>query len=1184
MGTTRDFHVKTGLVVDSGNVTLTNGNLLVNSGHIDIDNIKIDGQTISTVASNDDINMTPNGTGSVVISKVDINAGTIDGATIATSDIDMHGKTLDLRDATTVHFDDDQISGDAINAGTIGSVTITALAGDLSLGDNNITNVGDINADSISVDEAGNGLNIDFSGANTGTSKLTLGDELAIALDITEGSNSYVKFTTTSGSEKIEFGKDSTFNGTTIDDLGTVTTADINGGTADGVTIGGGTPAAGTFTTLTANDKLNVNAGAAIVGDTASEITLKITGASSQSADIFEVNVHGGTEKFSVSNTGTTVIATADINGGAIDGTTIGASSAAAGTFSSLTATTADINGGTIDGATVGANSASTGKFTTLQATGDASVNGTAKETHTQLQVNADANQHGEFRLHSDIANDDLAGLTYDGIGGLMIVDQAENIHVAQATVFTQGRSGTGNSWAVGRQNPGGSTGGGSYDTGANVFHIGYNAKPFDGIVNSVDDPTMVTNYVMQLDTGGTAKFKGDIILDDGGSLKEAGGTAAFTFDGDGHVTKIGQDTPSSGQFLKWDGSKWVADAVSGGTADSLAADDLTAGDAAVTLTTTTGNITIDAQASDSDIIFKGTDGSSDTTFLTLDGSEEGKAIFNADVTVGDDLTLLSDAAVLGFGADTDVTLTHVADTGLLLNAAMQLQFRDSGLKIHSTANGQLDIDADATIDIVGPVTNITATTGAGIASPSIIFSDTASGKPVVEIKNTTNDTSSAELKFVKDKGAAGADGDDVGKITFVGDDAAQAQTSFGQILVEVSEADNSDEAGKMSLLVAESDGTDTALTAGLVLEGQHATDGVVDVTIGAGSGSVTTIAGNLTVNGTTTTISSTTLEVTDDLITVSKGNDSIANADGSGMEIDATGATNIHWKYVHARTALQSNVDIDLATTSETLKIAGTDVLSNNTLGSGVVTSSLTTVGALDSGSITSGFGNINNGSSTITTTGAITGGSLVADNITIDGNTISSTNSNGDITLTPNGTGEVNIAAGNLNYASTAVTSTGAELNLLDGSSAGTVVNSKAVIYSSAGQVLASTISVDAVAVLDTATANSQSVANGATQTVLSYAYGTFRTAKFIYQITDGTDFESGEILVNYKGASAPSASSDIYLTHYGIVSTKSGNAALVSWDAVKDGTDISLQFTNSTGGTVSYSYDVVTTQVIK
>jgi len=51
---------------------------------------------------------------------------------------------------------------------------------------------------------------------------------------------------------------------------------------------------------------------------------------------------------------------------------------------------------------------------------------------------------------------------------------------------------------------------------------------------------------------------------------------------------------------------------------------------------------------------------------------------------------------------------------------------------------------------------------------------------------------------------------------------------------------------------------------------------------------------------------------------------------------------------------------------------------LTGTTMASNVVTSSLTTVGALNAGSITSGFGTINNGSSTITTTGAITGGSL--------------------------------------------------------------------------------------------------------------------------------------------------------------------------------------------------------------
>ena len=251
MGTARDFHVKTGLVVDGGNVTLSNGNLLVNSGYVDIDNIKIDGQTISTVTGNEAINITPHGTGSVVISKVDINAGTIDGASIATSDITVgSSKTLDVS-AGTLTLANDQISGDKVSGGTIGTTTITALAGDLSLGDNNITNVGDLNADSISVDAAATGLNVDFSGGNTATSKLTLGDNLADALNITEGSNSYMKFVTTNSSEQIVFGKNSTFASTTIADLGTVTTANIDGGSIDGTTIGANSAAAGTFTAIT---------------------------------------------------------------------------------------------------------------------------------------------------------------------------------------------------------------------------------------------------------------------------------------------------------------------------------------------------------------------------------------------------------------------------------------------------------------------------------------------------------------------------------------------------------------------------------------------------------------------------------------------------------------------------------------------------------------------------------------------------------------------------------------------------------------------------------------------------------------------------------------------------------------------------------------------------------------------
>ena len=63
--------------------------------------------------------------------------------------------------------------------------------------------------------------------------------------------------------------------------------------------------------------------------------------------------------------------------------------------------------------------------------------------------------------------------------------------------------------------------------------------------------------------------------------------------------------------------------------ASAIAADNITTGDAAVTLATSSGNITIDAQGGDTDIIFKGTDGSSDITALTLDMSEAGAATFN---------------------------------------------------------------------------------------------------------------------------------------------------------------------------------------------------------------------------------------------------------------------------------------------------------------------------------------------------------------------------------------------------------------------------------------------------------------------------------------------------------------------------------------------------------------------------
>ncbi len=76
------------------------------------------------------------------------------------------------------------------------------------------------------------------------------------------------------------------------------------------------------------------------------------------------------------------------------------------------------------------------------------------------------------------------------------------------------------------------------------------------------------------LEVTGNIATTGDLILDDGGSIKEAGGTAAITIDGSGHVTKIGQDSPSSADVLTYDGSKWVASAPTVGDITGVTAGD----------------------------------------------------------------------------------------------------------------------------------------------------------------------------------------------------------------------------------------------------------------------------------------------------------------------------------------------------------------------------------------------------------------------------------------------------------------------------------------------------------------------------------------------------------------------------------------------------------------------------------
>ena len=127
----------------------------------------------------------------------------------------------------------------------------------------------------------------------------------------------------------------------------------------------------------------------------------------------------------------------------------------------------------------------------------------------------------------------------------------------------------------------------------------------------------------------------------------------------------------------------------------------------------------------------------------------------------------------------------------------------------------------------------------------------------------------------------------------------------------------------------------------------------------------------------------------------------------------------------------------------------------------------SIVTTGALNSGSITSGFGTINNGSSAITTTGLISGGSLDIDDVVINGSTIGHTDDTDLITVADGiatVAGEVSMTT--LDIGGTNVTSTAAELNLVDGSGAGSIVNSKAVIYGSSGELNGTSMDITNVA----------------------------------------------------------------------------------------------------------------------
>ena len=282
---------------------------------------------------------------------------------------------------------------------------------------------------------------------------------------------------------------------------------------------------------------------------------------------------------------------------------------------------------------------------------------------------------------------------------------------------------------------------------------------------------------------------------------------AAVQVDGATDGTSI--TLADSDKFLVDDGgtTKYInASQLNSYTSSSIALDDVSTGDAAVTLATSAGNITIDAQGSDTDIIFKGTDGSSDTTFLTIDGSEAGAATFNNKIV----------ATELDISGDVDIDGTLETDALTINGTTLSETIADTvGAMVSSNTETGIAVtyeDGDNTLDFALGAAQTTIT--------SLLATDIKIG----EDDQTKIDFETAD------------------EIHFYAANAEQVYVADG---IFGPQTDSDVDLGSSSVRWKDAY-VDSVTTTGAV-----------------------TVGGNLTVNGTTTTVNSTTTTVDDPVFTL---------------------------------------------------------------------------------------------------------------------------------------------------------------------------------------------------------------------------------------------------------------------------------------------------------------------------
>jgi len=180
---------------------------------------------------------------------------------------------------------------------------------------------------------------------------------------------------------------------------------------------------------------------------------------------------------------------------------------------------------------------------------------------------------------------------------------------------------------------------------------------------------------VMTLASTGIVTFVDDIVLKDAATIGVASSTSAITIASTGIVTLVDD------LVLK--------DAATIGVASSTSA---------ITIAST-GIVTFVDDILIKDVGTIGSASDPDAIAIGADG----------DVTLTQDLELQHDGAILSFGANDEVSLTHVHDTGILLNSTNVIQFNDASQNIGAPSNAILDINATDEIELNATLVDINA-------------------------------------------------------------------------------------------------------------------------------------------------------------------------------------------------------------------------------------------------------------------------------------------------------------------------------------------------------------------------------------------------------------------------------------------------------------------------------------------